>query len=112
MSEQTPSIGRIVHYRLTPSDADAINRRRTSGGSIAERIAAKLWPLGAQAHIGNRVHAGDEFPLLVTKVWGNAPDSAVNGQVLLDGSDVLWATSVHVAVAGADHGTYSWPVRV
>ena len=35
MSEQIPTIGRIVHYRLSEDDAAQINRRRTTGHSIA-----------------------------------------------------------------------------
>ncbi len=110
MSEQNPSIGRIVHYCLTNQDALQINRRRTDGGSIAARIKAvpAEWPIGAQAHIGNVVAEGDVFPMLITRIWGpNAPTTAVNGQVFLDGNDVLWATS---RVVGEGPGTYSWPL--
>lgn len=115
---QVPSIGRIVHYRLTADDAEQINRRRTTGAEIAARIRqeivdqsggfAKAWPLGAQAHIGNEVAEGDVFPMLVVKVWGSTPTSAVNGQVFLDGNDVFWATSRSV---GDQPGTFSWPTR-
>lgn len=120
MSEQIPSIGRIVHYRLNGDDAAQINRRRTRGDSIALRMKtfAKSaeggpevvygWPEGAQAHIGNGVKEGDIFPMLITKVWGDGPSSAVNGQVFLDGNDVLWATSVCV---GEGPRTFSWPTR-
>ena len=120
MNQQIPSIGRIVHYRLSGDDAAQINRRRTTGASIAERMKpasvmtgtgtteVAAWPTGAQAHIGNSVAEGDTFPLLITKVWGSDPTSAVNGQVLLDGNDVFWATSRTV---GDQPGTFSWPVR-
>lgn len=123
MSEQIPSIGRIVHYRLSADDATQINRRRTTSKSIADRMKLELdrlnherdegvqafaWPAGAQAHIGNAVHEGDTFPLLITKVWGDNPSSAVNGQAYLDGNDVLWVTS---ACVGDGPRTFSWPVR-
>ena len=122
MSEQVPTIGRIVHYRLSADDASQINRRRTSGASIALRMKtfAKSaedtadppvvygWPEGAQAHIGNVATEGDTFPMLVTKVWGDNPSSAVNGQAFLDGNDVLWVTSVCV---GSGPRTFSWPTR-
>jgi hypothetical protein len=120
MSEQIPTIGRIVHYRLSADDATQINRRRTSGISIATRMKtfAKSaedgpevvygWPEGAQAHIGNAVKEGDTFPMLVTKVWGENPSSAVNGQAFLDGNDVLWVTS---ACIGDGPRTFSWPTR-
>jgi hypothetical protein len=69
------TIGRIVLYTLTEQDAKEINRRRTTGKAIAERIAvndplghSSSWPVGAQAHIGNEVKAGEIFPMIVTKI--------------------------------------------
>lgn len=108
---QVPTIGRIVHYRLNDDDARAINRRRTDGGSIAQRMATSPaeWPAGAQAHIGNGVKEGDTFPMMITRVWGSNPEAAVTGQVFLDGNDVLWATSVCV---GEGPRTFSWPGRL
>lgn len=115
-----PTIGRIVHYRLSAEDATQINRRRTTGASIAARMKTLLhtvsdtddkvlgWPVGAQAHIGNEVKEGDTFPMLIVRVWGQSPESAVNGQVFLDGNDVFWATSVCV---GDGARTFSWPSR-
>ena len=116
MNEQIPSIGRIVHYRLSADDATQVNRRRTTGKSIADRMkdgvpmheTITAWPAGAQAHIGNEVSEGDTFPMQVVRVWGNTASSAVNGQVFLDGNDVFWATSRTV---GEGPGTFSWPVR-
>ena len=116
MSEQVPSIGRIVQYRLSIEDATQINRRRTTGKSIADRMkdavsmheSITAWPAGAQAHIGNEVSEGDTFPMMVVRIWGDTPTSAVNGQVFLDGNDVLWATSVCI---GEGPRTFSWPSR-
>jgi hypothetical protein len=123
MSEQIPAIGRIVHYRLSADDATQINRRRTTGKSIADRMKLELdrlnherdegvqafaWPAGAQAHIGNEVTEGDTFPMLIVRVWGPSAESAVNGQVFLDSNDVFWATSRTV---GEQPGTFSWPTR-
>lgn len=114
-----PTIGRIVLYTLTEDDAKQINRRRTTATAIAERIknnSAKLgdfslaepvpphWPLGAQAHIGNDVTAGEVYPMVVTRVWS---ETTVNGQVLLDGNDCLWASS---ATEGEGGHTWSWPL--
>lgn len=101
-----PTIGRIVRYKLTQEQADQVNRRRTDGASIADRIGQDKWPIGAQAHIGNKVEQGDVFPMLVVRTWGNDENSAVNGQVFLDGNDVLWATSV---VEGPHNGMFEWP---
>lgn len=118
MSEQIPTVGRIVHYRLSAQDAEQVMRRRTNGNSIADRIQKQIvdqdggfnsaWPLGAQAHIGNNVKEGDSFPMLIVRCLGDAPSSCVNGQVFLDGNDVLWATSVSV---GEGPHSWSWPVR-
>jgi hypothetical protein len=124
MVDQIPSLGRIVHYRLSADDVAQINRRRTTGASIADRMKLELdrlnherdegvqafaWPAGAQAHIGNEAHEGDVFPMLIVAVWGTTPSSCVNGQVFLDGCDVFWALSRSV---GDGPGTWSWPPRV
>lgn len=111
MSNPIPTIGRIVHYRLSKEDVEQINRRRTNGSSIAQRMKSSPpeWPAGVQAHIGNEAREGDIFPMMITKIWGEFPDSAVNGQVFLDGNDILWATSVSV---GEQPRTFSWPVRI
>lgn len=102
MNEQIPSIGRIVHYRLSADDAAQINRRRAAGRNSVELVTA-------QVHVGNMAAEGDTFPMLITRAWGSTPTAAVNGQVMLDGNDVLWATSVYV---GEGPRTFSWPTRV
>src|SRR5262245_58704493 len=106
--------GRTVLYTLSENDVTQINRRRTDGRAIRERMQAepKQWPEGAQAHIGNHASVGDVVPLVVVKVWPheygeNVP--GVNGQALLDGNDVLWITS---AKEGTEPGTWAWPPRV
>lgn len=123
MAEQIPSIGRIVQFRLSGLDAAQINRRRTTSASIAERMSPvpplegsrdylhspPPWPIGAQAHIGNEAKEGDVFPMIITKVFGASAESAVNGQVLLDGNDVFWATTVF---EGVGLHCFSWPKRV
>ncbi|MFI5223396.1 MAG: hypothetical protein ACHQX3_03985 [Nitrospirales bacterium] len=102
-----PTIGRIVHYKLSAADAAEVNRRRTTGPAIAERIAYGSWPLGAQAHIGNEAKEGDFHPMMMVQTWVDG--HGVNGQVFLDGNDVLWVTS---RVEGTEPGTFSWPVKV
>lgn len=91
MTELTAST--VCLYRLTASDAETVNRRRTSGGAIARRLTENppQWPKGAQAHIGEPVKAGDEFPLIITRRLENGRFS---GQVILDGSDTLWVRDV------------------
>jgi len=107
----SPTTGRIVHFRLTSAQADQVNRRRTTGVAISDRIKEQKWPLGAQAHIGNHASEGDILPLIVVRVWPDefgAGKPGVNGQVLLDGNDALWVTS---AGEGECPGQWSWPPR-
>lgn len=99
----TPTVGRIVLYCLSDLDAAEINRRRTTGRAIGDRIEAGTWPIGAQAHIGSDVHAGDVLPGIVVKVWSS---DMINIRVMLDGTDEFWATSRSVseeAVPGYFH---------
>lgn len=110
MSELQPAtIGRTVHYTLSEEDAAAINRRRTNPGSIAKRISEALWPIGAQAHIGNEARAGQVLPAVVVAVWG---PRCVNLQVTLDGTDTYWATSRDVSTTGEPApACWHWPAR-
>jgi hypothetical protein len=102
-----PSIGRIVHYKLSKFDAEQINLRRKHA---QERMDwHRALKSGAQVHVGNTVEEGDVFPMMIVRVWGSTPESCVNGQVFLDGSDTFWATSVSV---GFVPGSYAWPARV
>lgn len=105
MSTQTPTIGRIVQYRLSDQDAEAINRRRKDAQLNRRNIIING---GEQVHVGNNVQAGDVFPMLITRVWDvdHAESVLVNGQVLLDGNDTYWATSVG---EGAGERQYQWP---
>jgi len=107
---QKASIGRIVHYTLSDTDALRINARRTDGPSIQERLLDSTWPVGAQAHIGNKVAAGDVLPAMVVAVQ---PNGQVNAQVFLDGNDVLWVTSRDAASeeSGSHLGRWHWPQR-
>ena len=92
----------IVNYKLTAENAASINRRRTNSLSIAERIKEKIWPTGAQAHIGNEAQEGQIFPMVITGIWS---DTCVNGQVFLDGNDQLWVTS---ALQGDEPGSWNY----
>lgn len=115
---QEPTIGRIVHYTLTEEDAQQINRRRTTGESIRERMhndgGEPKWPAGAQAHIGNYAHAGDVVPMMIVRTWHNEGhylrgDSVLNGQAFLDGNDTFWVQSAN---EGEGYGEWRWPQRV
>ncbi|NUT31542.1 MAG: hypothetical protein HOV79_00565 [Hamadaea sp.] len=85
-----PTIGRIVHYRLTQSDAEAI---------------AKALPTA-----GRNYAAEDHYyPAMVVAVFGNGEH--VNLKVFLDGGPgaEYWATS---RPEGDMPGTWTWPPRV
>ena len=99
-----PTIGRSVHYKLSAGDAEAINRSREVEGVGHDAS----WPKGAQAHVGNNAAEGQVFPMHIVNVFDTTP-VMVNGQVLLDGNDVLWATSV---AEGDNDGEWQWPPRV
>lgn len=109
-----PTIGRIVHYTLSDTDAQAVNRRRTTGKAIAERIPEGRWPVGAQAHIGRDVAAGEVYPMLITFVPAPKENemTPVSGRVFLDGSDELQVRAEQVATGSSDaNGLWQWPAR-
>jgi hypothetical protein len=92
----------IVNYKLSAENAAQINRRRTNSQSIAERIKEKIWPTGAQAHIGNEAREGQILPMVIVGIWS---DTCVNGQVFLDGCDQFWVTS---APQGNEPGNWNY----
>ncbi|MFE2539103.1 hypothetical protein [Actinacidiphila glaucinigra] len=96
-----PTIGRIVHYRLTEQDANDINRRRkdaTKSNAGADRTGFVL-------HTGNHALEGQLFPAIVVRVF-NETTTTANLKVLLDGNDVYWATS---RAHGDEPGRWTWP---
>jgi len=84
-----PTIGRIVLYRLTGDDFLRVAGRRNREG-----IA------------GTPVNAGDQVPMIVTKVAEHGGELWVNGKALLDGEDTLWIKGVAQGDLG---GTWQWP---
>lgn len=104
----TPAIGRIVHYTLSDNDAKRVNKRRDDAIRRAHENREHPEETGWQTHYGNRVNAGEVYPMLIVRVW-NLDPGTVNGQVFLDGNDTLWVTSVSF---GEGERTYSWPPRV
>jgi hypothetical protein len=102
-----PTIGRIVHYRLTAGDAEQINRRRADASNLtAAGSTLASQELGAQIHVGNSVEQGQVYPATIVRVWDGS--ASVNLQVALDGSDTYWATSRQ---EGDDEGQWAWPTR-
>ena len=121
---QKAEMGRIVRYVLGKEDAEQINRRRTTGEAIAARIGMRVilldgaplpgWPIGAQAHIGERVFEGDERPAMVVQSFidGLTGEDLVNLRVMLDGTDEYWARNVKASpVVSGLPGFWHWPVR-
>jgi hypothetical protein len=106
MSNPVPTVGRIVLYTLSEADAERINARRDDAIAWAKEHKLNPEHTGKQVHIGNVARAGDVYPMIIVRVWGSTPESAVNGQVLLDGNDTLWVTS---AVAGVGERRFVWP---
>lgn len=100
-----PTIGRIVHYMLTQADADAISSRRRDADNHMHTHRSRA--TGVMVHVGEYAYAGNVFPMLIVKTWGQVEGAAVNGQVMLDGNDCLWVRSV---IEGNAMGQYSWPV--
>ena len=99
-----PTIGRIVIYKVSGHVAQAINNRRKDA---REKMAwHQALRSGAQVHVGNEVKEDDEFPLVITKVWGDNETSSFNGQLMLDGSDLFWVTSTHI---GEKRDECRWP---
>lgn len=102
-----PTIGRLVHYRLTVYQADDINRRRNDATDKIELHRAQK--TGTQVHVGNYVSAGDVFPMMIVRVWSPVEGGAVNGQLHLDGNDIYWLTSV---CEGTREGEWFVPPKV
>lgn len=98
--------GRIVYFVFDEQRAAEVMRRRTTGQSIADRVKSFAWPIGAQAHVGNAVAAGDICPAMVLKAWHDV-EGVSNLKVMLDGSDEYWATSIPFDAAKTP-GTWHW----
>lgn len=104
----TPTLGRLVLYRLSPQDADSINVRRSDFHAFASSHAHPHEPgqpgaSGHVAHVGNPVAEGEVYPAMVVRTFGGP---SVNLQVHLDGNDLFWAIS---RLEGDEPGQWRWP---
>lgn len=79
-----PSIGRIVHYRVSAHDVSSP---------------------APSFHAGNSLFEGDVYPAMIVRVFGKY----VNLQVFIDANCSLWVTS---RVEGDENGQWFWPPRV
>jgi hypothetical protein len=106
-----PTIGRVVHFKLTNAQVDEIAGRRTTVASVQDRIKGGTWPVGIQAHIGAGNSEGDVLPMIITRIhldqFGPGIDG-VSGQVFLDGNDSFWVENV---AEGKGPGQWAWPAR-
>jgi hypothetical protein len=78
-----PTLGRIVHITLSADLAALINRKGLAGNPCQE---------------------DQVLPFIVTRIWS---DDLVNGQLILDGPQNHWMTSVH---QGTGPDQWHWPV--
>ena len=79
----------VVNYVMDKQCAEAINARRRA--AMAE-VRAKTSDRNARPAIeGNEVHEGTIYPAIVVARWSAL---CVNLQVILDGNDSVWVTSV------------------
>ncbi len=95
-----PTIGRIVLYTLSEQDAEAITKRRLDFRRHRT----------TDSYTGNPVEAGQTYPAIIVRTWGDTSEALVQLRVLLDGTDDLWATSVGVAAEPTPRH-YTWPPR-
>lgn len=89
-----PTIGRIVHYKLSEGDVVVIDQQQPMYGTDGTRAQR------------NPVSEGHVYPALVVRVF---EPGYCNLQVFLDGDCSYWATS---RVEGTESGQWSWPPRV
>lgn len=104
-----PTVGRIVHYTLTETDAREINRRRQD----AVDSDVSLMATGLQMHYGMLASAGEVLPMVVTKT--REGDNRICGQVYLNGNDTLfkhWVAMISYNDPDNPWGCWVWPSRV
>ena len=96
---QALHIGQIVQYKLSAADVEQIERRYKDASDNRSKIQEEK--TGYQVHVGNPVHEGQVMPLIIVEVHS---EGNVNGQVILDGNDSLWVTSV---LQGDENGRWT-----
>ena len=94
--------GRIVYFVVDQQAELSINGRYADANSPAG-VSLIVSQSVAQVHVGNRVHAGEIIPAMVTAVFGT--QGICNLKVMLDGNDTYWATSVSY---NAEKAQRSW----
>lgn len=95
-------LGEMVIYTLTAANAKKVNKWRAD--AVTNDAAAKN--SGYVVHTGPTVKLGDELPMVITRVWadtystgyGAEEGNFTNGQVFLNGSDVLFVQNIKEGV--------------
>lgn len=87
---RVPRVGDVVLFQLRENDVALINEARH---------VSRQFDKGIETLLANSVAAGEVYPMIIVRVWGDAPDSRVNGRVILDGNDTHWVTSVRCGEA-------------
>ena len=95
-------IGQIVQFVLTEDMCKAIYRRRDDAYNNLP-IIRKEAKAGYIAYVGYPPQSGEIVPMIITRVWD---ENLVNGQIILDGNDHYWATSV---ARGPSYGEWEFP---
>jgi hypothetical protein len=93
----SPSIGRIVLYKLSAGDVANINNVRLAHNLMGATLAG-----------------GEVVPAVIVKTWNDPavpahPYTAVNLRLFVDGEDTPWVTSRHRGQAEFSEGSYAWP---
>lgn len=98
---QRPSIGRIVHYRISQREVEDWHIRRIGSGG---------------RYYGDTLRAGQVLPLMIVRVDSPVMTAGlpvtVNGQLFLDGNDCVWLERVPEAREQDPPGSgWFWPAR-
>jgi hypothetical protein len=105
--------GKVVHYILTDSDADAINSRHFAWFSEDKLMPGWVLINGSRStYGGNEVKGGDHCPGMIVKVWPHEFGEGIHGvnvHILLDGNDSYWVQKVRFADGESNiQGTVHW----
>ena len=112
MPEQVPTVGRSVHYTLTEDDCREIASQRAGVVANVPLSDGQSSMAIVDVWYGNTHYLGDTLPMGIVAVNSN---ESVNGQVVLDGNDVLWKSSAMYTTDSdgqAQIGCWHWPPRV
>lgn len=99
-----PTLGRIVHFTMNDQIAQIINAARKK--AHADLRAKTSDRMAEPVRNGNEATEGQRVAMMIVAIHS---ETLVNGQLMLDGNDSHWVTSV---AQGEGAGCWSWPERV